>query len=173
MLELSSKERSLLRAAAHALKPVVMISEAGLNPAVIHEIDINLNAHGLIKVKVAGDERDNRLLILQQITQALDCTPVAHIGKVLTLYRALPQHAHHLKSEMPLERCFRHPNEAHTPKKRAAAGKKGPASKAKKASNNSSLGRSVKHLPKLRSEAKARPKRGSALSLRAGRRNAS
>ena len=72
-LELSSKERSQLRAAAHPLKPVVQIGDNGLSESVLKEIDNSLTAHGLIKVKVAGDERQNRLDILQSICDNLSC----------------------------------------------------------------------------------------------------
>ena len=86
-LELSSKERSQLRAAAHPLKPVVQIGDNGLSESVLKEIDNSLTAHGLIKVKVAGDERQNRLDILQSICDNLSCASVAHVGKILTLFR--------------------------------------------------------------------------------------
>ncbi|NOL49883.1 YhbY family RNA-binding protein [Pelistega europaea] len=123
--ELSSKERSVLRAAAHALKPTVQVGENnGLTPAVLKEIDLSLTAHGLIKVRVAGDDRENRLMILQAICAELGCVSVAHFGKVLTLFRFAPQHAHLLAgAKPPVERSKRLPNEEYTPKKLAAAGK--------------------------------------------------
>ena len=64
ILELASKERSALRSAAHALKPVVQIGDNGLTDAVLKEIDRNLNSHSLIKVKVALDDREARGSIL-------------------------------------------------------------------------------------------------------------
>ena len=61
MLKLTPAERSELRSQAHGLKPVVLIGDAGLTPAVMKEIDAGLNVHGLIKVRVFGDDRDARL----------------------------------------------------------------------------------------------------------------
>ncbi|TFW28667.1 ribosome assembly RNA-binding protein YhbY [Massilia horti] len=87
MLTLTPAERSALRAEAHGLNPVVMIGEAGLTPAVMKEISSSLDAHGLIKVRVFGDEREERVAIYEQICQELDCAPVQHIGKLLVLYR--------------------------------------------------------------------------------------
>jgi len=87
MLKLSPAERSALRSEAHALNPVVMIGEAGLTPGVLKEIDANLNAHGLIKVRVFGDDREARLEIYETICDKLDAAPVQHIGKLLVLYR--------------------------------------------------------------------------------------
>jgi putative YhbY family RNA-binding protein len=87
MLKLTPVERSALRAEAHGLKPVVMIGEAGLTPAVMKEIGASLDAHGLIKVRVFGDERDERIAIYDQICEELDAAPIQHIGKLLVLYR--------------------------------------------------------------------------------------
>ena len=71
MLQLSSIERRELRARAHNLNPVVSIAENGLTAAVLKEIDINLTAHELIKVRVYGDSRENRLAYLEQICSEL------------------------------------------------------------------------------------------------------
>jgi RNA-binding protein len=87
MLKLTPAERSALRAEAHALNPVVIIGEAGLTPSVIKEIDASLNAHGLIKVRVFGDDREARIGMYESICQELDAAPIQHIGKLLVLYR--------------------------------------------------------------------------------------
>ncbi|NRR28845.1 YhbY family RNA-binding protein [Oxalobacteraceae bacterium] len=87
MLKLTPVERSALRAEAHALKPVVMIGEAGLTPAVIKEIELGLDSHGLIKVRVFGDDREARAEMYDTICTQLDAAPVQHIGKLLVLYR--------------------------------------------------------------------------------------
>lgn len=87
MISLTPAERSVLRAEAHALKPVVMIGEAGLTPSVMKEIGASLDAHGLIKVRVFGDDRDARQAMYEQICGELDAAPVQHIGKLLVLYR--------------------------------------------------------------------------------------
>ncbi|HCY64600.1 MAG TPA: ribosome assembly RNA-binding protein YhbY [Oxalobacteraceae bacterium] len=87
MLKLTPAERSALRAEAHALNPVVIIGEAGLTPAVLKEIDASLNAHGLIKVRVFGDEREERVAIYDTICEQLGAAPVQHIGKLLVIYR--------------------------------------------------------------------------------------
>lgn len=84
---LTSAERSELRSQAHALNPVVLISEDGLKPSLLKEIDINLNAHGLIKVRVFGDDREARIAIYQTICNTLGAMPIQHIGKLLVLYR--------------------------------------------------------------------------------------
>ena len=87
MLKLTPAERSQLRAEAHALDPVVIIGEAGLTPAVMKEINASLDAHGLIKVRVFGDDREARIAIYETICAELGAAPVQHIGKLLVVYR--------------------------------------------------------------------------------------
>lgn len=87
MLKLTPAERSELRSQAHGLDPVVMVGEAGLTPSVLKEIDSSLNAHGLIKVRVFGDDREARVGIYETICAQLDAAPIQHIGKLLVLYR--------------------------------------------------------------------------------------
>lgn len=87
MLKLTPAERSALRAEAHGLNPVVMIGEAGLTESVTKEIATSLDAHGLIKVRVFGDDREARVAMYEQICEELDAAPVQHIGKLLVLYR--------------------------------------------------------------------------------------
>ncbi len=87
MLKLTPVERSALRSEAHALDPVVMIGDGGLTPGVLKEIDASLDAHGLIKVRVLGDDRDALIGYYDTICDKLDAAPVQHIGKLLVIYR--------------------------------------------------------------------------------------
>jgi len=84
---LSSSARRALRAAAHHLDPVVMIGQHGLTPQVLHEIDLALAAHALIKVRVQSDERETREAFLAEICQKMSCEAVQHLGKLLVLWR--------------------------------------------------------------------------------------
>jgi len=93
MLQLSSDERRELRARAHNLNPVVSIAENGLTEAVLKEIEVNLRAHELIKIRVYGDSRENRAAYLEQICKELGAAPVQQIGKLLVVYRPAPADA--------------------------------------------------------------------------------
>ena len=84
---LSGSARRALRAAAHHLDPVVTIGQAGLTPAVLHEIDVALAAHALIKVRVSSDDRAEREAHLAHVCKQLRCEPVQHLGKLLVLWR--------------------------------------------------------------------------------------
>lgn len=90
MLQLSSIERRELRARAHNLNPVVSISENGLTESVLKEIEVNLKAHELIKIRVYGDSREDRIAYLEQICAELGAATVQHIGKLLVIYRPNP-----------------------------------------------------------------------------------
>ncbi len=89
-LQLSSAERKDKRAEAHHLEPVVMVGNAGSTPAVVREIDAALNAHGLIKVRVALDDRAAREAMLLALADELGAAPIQHIGKLFVLWRPLP-----------------------------------------------------------------------------------
>jgi len=88
--QLSATERRALSAAAHHLNPVVSISQKGLTPAVLTEIDRCLKAHELIKVRLYGIERELREALFAQIGTALHCHTVQHIGNLLVLWRPDP-----------------------------------------------------------------------------------
>ncbi|KUZ14450.1 MULTISPECIES: YhbY family RNA-binding protein [Burkholderia] len=86
-LSLSPAERSALRSQAHALKPVVLIGAEGLTDAVLKEIKVHLAAHQLIKIRVFGDERDERVAIYDEICDRLNAAPIQHIGKLLVIWK--------------------------------------------------------------------------------------
>jgi len=86
-MKLTTKQIAHLRGLSHSLNPVVMIGNNGLTDNVLKEIELNLNAHELIKVQVAGDDRDARKAMYQQISEATGAVQVHHIGKQLVFYR--------------------------------------------------------------------------------------
>lgn len=90
---LTASERRAHRAEAHHLDPVVMIGSDGLTEAVRKEVDAALNAHGLIKVRVFCDDRSERESMYENLTETLDAAPVQHIGKLLVLWRPMPEKA--------------------------------------------------------------------------------
>ncbi len=90
-IQLTVAERKVHRADAHHLDPVVMIGNDGLTPAVIKEADAALNAHGLIKIRVLGDDRSAREAMYQKLADELNAAPIQHIGKLLVLWRPQPE----------------------------------------------------------------------------------
>lgn len=89
-IQLTPAERRVHRADAHHLDPVVLIGGDGLTAAVKKEVDAALKAHGLIKVRVFGDDRAARELMYQELAADLNAAPIQHIGKLLVLWRPVP-----------------------------------------------------------------------------------
>jgi putative YhbY family RNA-binding protein len=90
---LTSSQRRELRARAHHLHPVVMISAAGLTLEVAREIDVNLKSHELIKIRFLGDDRAARVALVTAICEETGAQSVQHIGKILVIYRPRPADA--------------------------------------------------------------------------------
>ncbi len=87
---MNSIEKKKLKAQAHPLNPVVMIGQAGLTPAVLKEINLALDTHELIKVKIRA-ERDERNIIRQQISADTRAELVQSIGQVAVFFRKNPK----------------------------------------------------------------------------------
>lgn len=102
--QLSPTQRRALRAAAHHLNPVVSISQKGLTPSVLAEIDRCLTAHELIKLRLYGIERGIRAALFAEICTALKCAEVQHIGNLLVLWRENPKDAAAEKSALATRR---------------------------------------------------------------------
>lgn len=64
-----------------------MIGQHGLTEAVLAEIDLALNAHELIKVRVRGADKNERTEQIAQIEQQLNAEVVHQIGGIIVLYR--------------------------------------------------------------------------------------
>ena len=86
-LTITPAQRKSLKADAHGLNPVVMVGGDGLTAAVIKEAKSAINHHGLIKIRVFGDDREERIAIYEELCDKLDAAPVQHIGKLLVLWK--------------------------------------------------------------------------------------
>jgi putative YhbY family RNA-binding protein len=97
-LNLTPTQLKIQRAAAHHLDPVVLVGSGGVTEAVIKEIDAALKAHGLIKLRVLSQSRDERQALLALLADQLNAAAVQHIGKLLVLWRP-PQPKEKIKRE--------------------------------------------------------------------------
>ena len=91
MLDITADQRRALRARAHALNPVVAISQNGLSESVLQEISRSLESHELIKIRVFNDDRAVREQYLTTICEQLGAAVVQHIGKLLVVWRPSPE----------------------------------------------------------------------------------
>jgi RNA-binding protein len=90
-MSLTEKQRKHLRSLGHALKPIVFISHVGASDAVAAETVRALTDHELIKIRVAGMERDARDAALASLASRTGSELVSRIGHIAILYRANPE----------------------------------------------------------------------------------
>ncbi|OOF76082.1 RNA-binding protein [Rodentibacter caecimuris] len=88
MTTLSTKQKQFLKGLAHHLNPVVMLGGNGLTEGVLAEIENALDHHELIKVKIAGADRETKQLIIDAIVRETQASNVQTIGHILALYKA-------------------------------------------------------------------------------------
>lgn len=88
---LTPRQRATLKARAHPLDPIVQVGHSGLTDAVVAETDRALTAHGLIKVRIGGADRDERAATIDALCARTDATRVQSVGKVLVLWRPRPE----------------------------------------------------------------------------------
>ena len=87
-MSLTEKLKRELRGRGHALKPVVTIGNAGLSAAVMREIDLSLEHHELMKVKIASGDRAQRAATINSLCETLGAELVQSIGHIALIYRA-------------------------------------------------------------------------------------
>ena len=87
-MSLSKNQIKYLRSKCHDLKPVVMLGQKGLTEAVLNELDIALDHHELIKIKLSIDDRDARKQVIDEICRRCEAEEVQSIGKTLSIYLA-------------------------------------------------------------------------------------
>ena len=90
-MALTDPQRRHLRSLAHHLKPVVLMGQHGLKDTVLAEIDGALTHHELVKVRVAGEDRDERASTVEAIVAAAGADLVQTIGHVAVLFRRNPK----------------------------------------------------------------------------------
>lgn len=86
-MSLSIAEKKRFRRIGHELKPVVLLGAQGLTEAVLAEIGRALDDHELIKVRVGGEDREQRAEIIAAISAQSKAIIVQSIGKIVLLYR--------------------------------------------------------------------------------------
>jgi RNA-binding protein len=85
----NSADKKNFRAQAHTLKPVIMIGQSGLTAAVLAEIELALNTHELIKIRIRA-EREDRKLISEKICAETGAELIQTIGQITVVYRLNP-----------------------------------------------------------------------------------
>lgn len=84
---LTETQRKFLRGLAHPLKPLIRVGNAGLSEALLNELDLQLEHHELLKVRVAAPSREERDSAVAELASRSRSALVTRIGNIAVLYR--------------------------------------------------------------------------------------
>jgi RNA-binding protein len=84
---LAAAQKRYLRGLAHDLKPVILVGAKGVTDALLAELDLALERHELVKVKVAAEDRDERDAWIADLAARSGAALIQRVGHVATLYR--------------------------------------------------------------------------------------
>ncbi len=90
---MKSELKKQLRAKAHGLKPVVITGQAGVSDAVLNEINLALDHHELIKIRVNAEDREQRREMGEYICSETGAELIQSIGHIITIFRKNPNNA--------------------------------------------------------------------------------
>lgn len=86
-MPLTKKQIRQLKSLVHHLNPVVIVGQNGLTEAVFNELDVTLNTHELIKVRLNAGDREERQEMIVQICGRCNAELVQTIGHVAAFFR--------------------------------------------------------------------------------------
>lgn len=89
-MELTGKQKRTLRALGHHLRPVLTVGKGGVAAAVVHQLEDNLLAHELVKVKVLQACPEEPAAVAAQLTEETGAALAQRMGRTLLLYRPHP-----------------------------------------------------------------------------------
>lgn len=84
---LTSAQTRFLRGQAHDLKAMLQVGGKGITEALVAEVDLALEHHELIKVKVGAADRDARDTMIDDLIGRTGAALVQRIGHTAVLYR--------------------------------------------------------------------------------------
>lgn len=88
---LTKNQIRFLKSQAHHLHPVVMIGAQGITAGVDREVNLALNSHELIKVKLGNIEDAHQAEMIEHICQIHHADFVQKIGHIAVFYRRNPE----------------------------------------------------------------------------------
>ncbi|MDE2155409.1 MAG: YhbY family RNA-binding protein [Xanthomonadaceae bacterium] len=86
-MALSPSQNRYLRSLAHDLSPVVLLGHKGATAAVVRELDLALDIHELVKVKLSGGDKDERQAQIDFLIEGTQAEKIHRIGHVVVLFR--------------------------------------------------------------------------------------
>jgi len=89
--KLTEKQKKKLRTLAHKLKPIVIIGDSGLSENVLREIDLSLEHHELLKIRINAADRQERTKLIKKIEAETYSEVIVSIGHIAVIYRTSEQ----------------------------------------------------------------------------------
>ena len=86
-MPISPSQRRYLRSLAHDLNPVILLGNKGATAAVVKELDLALSHHELVKVKLSGGDKEERVAQVDVLLTGTGAENVQQIGHVVVLFR--------------------------------------------------------------------------------------
>ena len=86
-MPLNAQDRKRLKAIGHHLNAILIFGDKGLSQGFVDELNLRLEDHELIKVRVNAESREDRHAIVAALCEAGECELVQLIGKIALLYR--------------------------------------------------------------------------------------
>jgi RNA-binding protein len=90
---LTGAQKSFLRGLGQKLEPALKLGKGGLAPAFFSELQKQLRANELVKLRFLGTERDERAALCAQIADEGRCVCVGSVGHTALFYRRNPEPA--------------------------------------------------------------------------------
>ena len=84
-LKIDRQQLLKLRSESHALNPMVLLGQNGLTDAVLKEIGKALDSHGLVKIRIPGDDREERDADIERILNEMGA------ARIQTIWRPMPE----------------------------------------------------------------------------------
>jgi RNA-binding protein len=85
--KLTQKQKKFLTGVAHGLNPMIMIGANGVTESLMAELESTLEHHEILKIKMAGADREDRKTIVDYILEQTGAQLVQSIGKTCVIYR--------------------------------------------------------------------------------------
>lgn len=86
-MAMTQKQTQHLKSLAHSLKPVVRVGQQGVSASLLHELDVSLTRHELLKVKISGADREARRKAIDAMCADSGAECIQSIGSVAVLFR--------------------------------------------------------------------------------------
>lgn len=87
----STKLRKALRAAGHHLPAVVQVGKEGVTEAVVRQLDEQLLAHELVKVRIGAESPEDRFEAAARLGEVAGAQIAQILGRTVLVYRKHPE----------------------------------------------------------------------------------